>query len=220
LQNLNHLLLKELTLELRRKSVISGLLLYLFSTAFICYLTFSLRQNQITPLVWSALFWITILFTVINTVAKSFIGEKKGRDIYYYSITSPETIIISKVIYNFLLTLILSFTGFVLFALLLKNPIVDLSLFSLVLALGAMGFSSSLTLLSGIAAKANNSHILMAVLSFPIVISVLLIVVKVTKNCIDGLDRSVSTNDLLTLLAINCLVTAASYLLFPYIWRS
>ncbi len=220
MQNLSHLLFKELTLELRRKSVISGLLLYLFSTAFICYLTFSLRQNQITPLVWSALFWITILFTVINTVAKSFIGEKKGRDIYYYSISSPEAIIISKVIYNFLLTLTLSFTGFILFALLLKNPIVDLGLFSLVLALGAMGFSSSLTLLSGIAAKANNSHILMAVLSFPIVISVLLIVVKVTKNCIDGLDRSVSTNDLLTLLAINFLVTAASYLLFPYIWRS
>jgi heme exporter protein B len=170
--------------------------------------------------VWSALFWITILFTVINTVAKSFIGEKKGRDIYYYSITSPEAIIISKVIYNFLLTFILSFTGFILFALLLKNPIVDMGLFSFVLALGAMGFSSSLTLLSGIAAKANNSHILMAVLSFPIVISVLLIVVKVTKNCIDGLDRSVSTNDLLTLLAINFLVTAASYLLFPYIWRS
>jgi heme exporter protein B len=200
--------------------VISGLLLYLFSTAFICYLTFSLRQNQITPLVWSALFWITILFTVINTVAKSFIGEKKGRDIYYYSIASPEAIILSKVIYNFLLTMILSFTGFILFVLFLKNPIADLGLFCIVLTLGAMGFSASLTVLSGIAAKANNSHILMAVLSFPIVISVLLITVKVTKNCIDGLDRSVSTNDLLTLLAINCLVTAASYLLFPYIWRS
>lgn len=200
--------------------MISGLLLYLFSTAFICYLTFSLRQNQITPLVWSALFWITILFTVINTVAKSFIGEKKGRDIYYYSIASPEAIILSKVIYNFLLTMILSFTGFILFVLFLKNPIADLGLFCIVLTLGAMGFSASLTVLSGIAAKANNSHILMAVLSFPIVISVLLITVKVTKNCIDGLDRSVSTNDLLTLLAINCLVTAASYLLFPYIWRS
>jgi len=160
------------------------------------------------------------MFTVINTVAKSFIGEKKGRDIYYYSITSPEAIILSKVIYNFLLTLILSFTGFALFAILLKNPIADLGLFSAVLILGAMGFSSSLTLLSGIAAKANNSHILMAVLSFPIVISVLLIAVKLTKNCIDGLDRSVSINDLLTLLAINCLVAAASYVLFPYIWRS
>jgi heme exporter protein B len=195
-------------------------MLYLFSTAFICYLTFSLRQNQITPLVWSALFWITILFTIINTIAKSFIGEKKGRDIYYFSIASPESIIISKIIYNFLLTVILSFTGFLLFALLLKNPVADLGLFSLTITLASIGFSASLTLLSGIAAKANNSHILMAVLSFPIVISVLLITVKVTKNCIDGLDRSVSTNDLITLLAINCVVTAASYLLFPYIWRS
>ena len=95
------LLKKEFTLELRRKSVISGLALYLFSTAFICYLTFSLKQNQITPLVWSALFWITILFTVINTIAKSFIGEKRGRDIYYYSIANPEMIILSKIIYNF-----------------------------------------------------------------------------------------------------------------------
>jgi len=214
------LLKKELTLELRRKSVISGLVLYLFSTAFICYLTFSLRQNQITPLVWSALFWITILFTVINTIAKSFIGEKRGRDIYYFSIASPETIILSKIIYNFLLTLILSFAGFGLFVLLLKNPIADLGLFCLAITLSAFGFSASLTLLSGIASKANNSNILMAVLSFPIVISILLITVKITKNCIDGLDRSISTNDLLTLFAINCLVTAASYLLFPYIWRN
>lgn len=195
-------------------------MLYLFSTAFICYLTFSLRQNQITPLVWSGLFWITILFTVINSVAKSFIGEKKGREIYLYSIAAPESIILSKIIYNAALTTLLAFTGFLVFIVLLKNPVVDLMYFLLILFLGSIGFASSLTLLSGIAAKANNSQILMTVLSFPVVISVLLITVKVTKNCIDGLDRSISTNDVITLVAINCLVTAASYLLFPYIWRS
>lgn len=220
MQKIKHLLVKEFTLELRRRSVISGLVLYLFSTAFICYLTFSLRQNQITPLVWSALFWITQLFTVVNTVAKSFLSEKRGREIYYYSVASPDAIILSKIIYNAILTLLLGFVGFALFVLLLKNPVVDLTLFSLTLALGAIGFAASLTLISAIAAKANNSHLLMAILSFPIIISVLLITVKVTKNCIDGLDRSVSTNDLLSLLAINCLITAASYLLFPYIWRS
>ncbi len=214
------LLKKEFTLELRRKSVISGLALYLFSTAFICYLTFSLKQNQITPLVWSALYWITILFTVINTIAKSFIGEKKGTDIYYYSIANPEIIILSKITYNFFLTLILSLVGFILFITLLKNPLADVGLFAALIVLASLGFAASLTLLSGIAAKANNSHILMAVLSFPIVISILLVVIKITKNCIDGLDRSVSYSDLLTLIAINCLVAAMSYLLFPYIWRS
>ncbi len=220
MDKLKTLIAKEFTLELRRKSVISGLALYLFSIIFICYLTFSLRQNLITPLVWTALFWITVLFTAVNTVAKSFIGERKGRDIYYYSVTSPASIIISKIIYNFLLCSLMSFTGFFLFILFLGNPVFDQFLFAIVIVLTSMGFASSLTLLSSIASKANNSSILMAVLSFPVVISILLMAVKVTKNCIDGLDRSVSWDEILILLAINCLVAAASYVLFPYIWRS
>jgi len=220
LDNLSTLLLKEFHLELRRKSVVAGLVIYLFSTVFICYLTFALRQNLITPLVWGALFWITILFTAVNTVAKSFIGEKKGKDIYYYSIARPEAIILSKIIYNFVLCLLMSFSGIALFTLFLQNPIQDVGLFLLLNVLTSFGFSASLTLLSGIAAKANNSNILMAILSFPVIISVILMAVKVTKSCIDGLDRSVSIDEIVTLLAINCLVGAASYLLFPYIWRS
>lgn len=215
-----NLLIKEFKLELRRKSVISGLLLYLFSTAFICYLTFSLKQNLVTPLVWSALFWITILFTAVNTVAKSFIGEKRGLGIYEYSIASPVTIIVSKIAYNFVLCSLLSLVGLLLFTLLLGNPMIDIPLFLLVIVAVSFGFAASLTLLSGIAAKANNSNILMAVLSFPIVISILLMAIKVTKNCIDGLDRSVSMDEIMILAAINCLVAATSYLLFPYIWRS
>lgn len=211
---------KEFTLELRRKSVVSGLALYLFSTAFICYLTFNLRQNLVTPLVWSALFWITILFTAVNSVAKSFIGEKKGRDIYYYSIANPASIILSKILYNFLLCTLLSAAGYILFVLFLGDPIHDLIIFATLILLTSLGFASSLTLLSSIAAKANNSTILMAVLSFPIVISILLMAIKVTKNCIDGLGWDASWDEMLTLLSINCLVAAVSYLLFPYIWRS
>ncbi|MFZ5972390.1 MAG: heme exporter protein CcmB [Bacteroidota bacterium] len=211
---------KDLTLELRRKSVVAGLALYLFSTAFISYLTFSLKQNQITPLVWSALFWITLLFTAVNAVAKSFIGEKKGADIYLYSIASPHAVLLAKILYNFLLCSLLAATGFVLFALLLNNPIEELSLFLATLLLASFGFASSLTLLSGIASKANNSNVLMAILGFPVVISVLLLSIKITKNCIDGLEWAASQRDIFTLIAINGLIAAVSYLLFPYIWRS
>ncbi len=220
LTKIKTLLKKELTLELRRKSVFSGLALYLFSTVFIYYLTFNLRQNLISPLVWSALFWVTILFSSINTIAKSFIGEKRGQDLYFYSLVSPESIVLSKLIYNFLLCLILALAGFGLFVLFLSNPIEILWTFIFTIVLTSWGFAASLTLLSGIASKANNSHIVMTVLSFPIVISILLLSIKVTKNCIDGLEASTNYDELLTLLAINCLVTAASYLLFPYIWRT
>ena len=215
-----HLLSKEFTLELRRKSVFSGLTLYLFSTVFIYYISFNLQQNLITPLVWSALFWVTLLFTSVNTIAKSFIGEKRGEQIYYYSIASPISIILSKIIYNFLLCLLLGAAGYGLFIVFFTNPIADVPIFALGAALTCLGFATSLTLLSAIASKANNSNILMAVLSFPIIIGILLLAIKLTKNCIDGLDRSVSIDELLTLFAINLLVVAVSYLLFPYIWRS
>ena len=214
------LLRKELILEVRQMSIISGLAIYLFSTVFICYLAFSLHQNHITPLEWSALFWITVLFTVVTSVAKSFIGEKNGRSIYYYSLASPTSIILSKIIYNFFLCLLLGLTGFLLFVLYFQNPILDLTIFIVLLFFASFGFASSLTLLSSIASKTNNSSIVMAVLSFPVIIGILLMSIKITKNCIDGLDRAASLDELLTLVAINLLVTAVSYLLFPYIWRS
>jgi heme exporter protein B len=214
------LLEKELTLELRKKSVISGIGLYLVSLIFICYLTFKLRQAVISETTWSALFWLTILFSVINSVAKSFIGEKKGLTIYYYAVASAQSIIVSKIIYNSILCFILSIAGYFLFNLFIHNPIQDHILFTATLMLTSMGFAASLSLISGIASKANNSNILMAVLSFPVVISILLMAIKITKNVLDGLDRSASYDELLNLLAINCIMTALAYLLFPYIWRS
>ncbi len=214
------LLKKELTLELRRKSVIAGIGLYLFSLVFISYLTFSLRHNSINAATWSALFWLTILFSVVNSIAKSFIGEKKGLSIYYYSVASPQAIILSKILYNSLLAVILSLAGYLLFTVFIGNPIQDEALFITTLVLSGIGFSSSLSLISGIASKANNSNILMAVLSFPVLISILLMSIRITKNALDGIDRAASYDELLNLLAINCIATALAYLLFPYIWRS
>lgn len=214
------LIAKEFTLELRRKSVISGLGLYMFSLIFICYLSFSLRQASISEITWSALFWLTILFSVINTVAKSFIGEKKGLSIYYYSIARAEAIIVSKIIYNSILCFVLSVAGYLLFTLFIPSPVHDHALFGLTLILTSIGFSSSLSLISGISSKANNSNVLMAVLSFPVIVGILLMAIRLTKNVLDGLDRSASYDELLNLLAINCIVGALAYLLFPYIWRS
>jgi heme exporter protein B len=200
--------------------VISGLGLYLLSLIFICYLTFNLRQSSISEATWSALFWLVILFSVINSVAKSFIGENKGLAIYYYTIASPQAIIVSKILYNTVLCFILSVIGYLLFELFIDNPVHDHVTFLCTLILASIGFASSLSLISGISAKANSSNILMAVLSFPLLISILLMAIKITKNILDGLDPSVSYDELFNLLAINCILSGLAYLLFPYIWRS
>jgi heme exporter protein B len=211
---------KEFQLELRRKSVLSGIALYLVSLVFICYITFNLKFNKLSEATWAALFWLTLLFSIVNSVAKSFIGEKKGLFLYLYTIASPKEIIISKIIYNTLLCFLLSLTAYGLFSILIENLVQDHLIFITILFLASVGFSAALTLISSIAAKSNNSNILMAVLSFPIILSILLMATRGTKNALDGIERSASSDELLNLLAINCILGGLAYLLFPYIWRS
>lgn len=214
------LIRKEFQLELRKRSVISSLGLYLLSLVFICYITFRLRNSEITPPTWVALFWLTLLFSVINTVAKAFIGERRGREIYYYQIANPQSIILSKIIYNTALCTLLGIAAFLLFSVFLYNPIQQPGYFLLTLFLSALGFSSSLSLISGISSRTTNSNVLMAVLSFPVTISILLMAIKLTRGFVDNLDPSTHQDELLNLIAINCISGGLAYLLFPYIWRS
>jgi len=211
---------KELTLEWRQRYALNGLLLYIVSTVMITYLSFNLKFQKISPITWNALFWIIVLFTAINAIAKSFMQESYGRFLYYYTIASPQAIILSKMLYNAILMLVISTLGLSVYMVVLGNPIEDLLLFSINLFLGSIGFSSTLTMVSSIAAKARNNATLMAILSFPVILPMLLMLIRVSKNAIDGLDRSLSYDEILTLTAINTIVFVVSLLLFPYIWRS
>jgi heme exporter protein B len=220
LNEIKTLIQKEIKLEWRQRYALSGMLLYVVSTVFVCYLSFNLKRNLLTPLVWNTLFWIILLFTAVNAIAKSFAQERHGRLLYYYTLSSPQSIILSKIIYNSLLMLTLAGIGFGFYVFVMGNPVGDLLMYLVSIGLGALGFSSVLTLVAGIASKAENSSTLMAVLSFPIILPMLLMCIRLAKNALDGLDRSVSLDEISTLLAIDAIVIALSYLLFPYLWRS
>jgi len=214
------LLKKEILIELRMKYALSGMLLYLISSVFLGYITFSLGNAQIGVNTWNVLFWIIMLFVATNSVAKSFIQESKDRLLYYYTIANPQSIIISKIVFNCLLMLFLVFVGFLIYTILLGNPVEDIGLFLFNLLLGSIGFSTSFTMISSIASKASNSSTLMAILGFPIIIPMLLLLIKISKNAIDGLERSVSMDEITTLSAIIIIAISTSVLLFPYLWRS
>ncbi|MCV9388471.1 heme exporter protein CcmB [Reichenbachiella ulvae] len=214
------LLWKDIVLEWRHKYAINGILLYTFSTIFICYLSFEVLHARLDQFSWNALYWIIILFTSISAISKSFVQEKESRQLYYFNLVRPESIIISKIIYNAVLLVALSLLAFATFSLVLGNPVQDPGYFVIVILTGTIGFSTTLTLMSGIAAKADNNGMLMAILSFPVIIPVLLMIIKLSRNAIDGIARSESLSELLTLLAIDIIVGTLAYLLFPYLWRS
>jgi heme exporter protein B len=216
-KQIKHLILKEVLLEWRSKYALNGVLLYVVSTVFVCYLSFISMPNKLT---WNALFWIIMLFASINAVAKSFLQESRGRHLYIYTLVSPTALIIAKTIYNSLLMVVLTLIALFFYSLVFPfKPETDLLMYLVATILGSLSFATIFTMVSAIASKAGNGGMLMAILSFPIVIPVLIVLIKLSKNAIDGLDRSVSLDDIGLLIVINVLITAVSLLLFPYLWR-
>jgi heme exporter protein B len=214
------LIRREAVQEWRQRTALNGLLLYVGGATYICYLSVGARAGALPIPTWNALFWLILLFSALNAAQKSFGQETPGRLLYLHTLVRPETLIVAKMLYNAGLLLGLALLAFGTFALVLGNPVADLWLFLAALGLGATGFSASLTLMSGLAAKAANSATLLAVLAFPVLIPQLLLLLRISKNALDGLDRSVSLGPLVSVLAVNVIVATLAIVLFPYLWKS
>lgn len=210
------LLRKEIMMEWKQKYAFNGLLLYVVATVFICYLSF---RQIVDPPTWNALFWIILLFAAINAVAKSFMQESRGRQLYMYTIVSAQAVILSKTIYNMLLMFVISIINLIFYSLFVGNMVQDMPMFIFGIVLGSAGFASVLTMISAIASKAGSNTTLMAILSFPILIPMLITIIRFSKNAMDGLSASVNYQFMIMLIGLNVLVVALSFLLFPYLWR-
>jgi len=217
------LLKKEILLEWRSRYAFNGVLLYVVSTVFICYISFNLTpgfdKTEGYKVVWNVLFWIIMLFASVNAIAKSFLQESKSRLLYYYSIACPQAIILSKTIYNVLLMSLLGILALVVYLVFFNNTLGDPLLYFLVVIMGSISFSTVFTMISAIASKAGNNGTLMAILSFPVIVPVILILIRLSKHAMDGIERSLSYSDIGVLFAINAIVVATALLLFPFLWR-
>ncbi|WP_316806811.1 heme exporter protein CcmB [Pedobacter agri] len=216
-KEVKYLIHKEVLLEWRSKYTINGVLLYVVSTIFTCYLSFVSLSDK---LAWNALFWIILLFASINGVSKSFLQETKGQQLYSYILASPAAVLISKTVYNIILMLVLTTIALGFYTLVFDSftpP--DLLLYYVAVVLGSISFSTVFTMVSAIASKAGNGGMLMAILSFPIIIPVLILLIKLAKNAVDGLPWENSYDEIGMLLVVNVLTVATSLLLFPYLWR-
>jgi heme exporter protein B len=219
LKEIKYLLIKELVLEFRNRTAISGLMLYVAATIYVSYLTF----RQITDLpTWNALFWIILLFSSFNVAGRSFDKEGGGREIYLYTLGSAPSVILSKILFNTLLLAVLSTFSWLIYMLLLgTQPLenADMMMFCAGIIAGSAGFGAILTLIAGIAYKTDNNIGLTAVLGFPVILPFLLTLIRFSKNALDGISWSVNIRYLLVLLLLNIVVWVLSYILFPYLWR-
>lgn len=217
ISRISTLLKKDLLLELRQQHTFYGILLYIASTIFVLYL--SLPESPEAN-VWNSLFWVIQLFVCVNTVAKSFLQESRGRMLYFYSIASPVEFILAKLFFNIILMLIMSLVSLLLFYTFLENPVTDSLRFTGIVLLGGTSISLVFTLMSAIAAKAQQNAALIAILGFPVILPQLLLLMRLSKSAFAEIFKTGAVIQLASLIGlIDFLVIILSVILFPYLWK-
>lgn len=192
-------------------------MVYVVGTIFVSALCFKGHLDKPT---WNALFWVITLFTSVTISGKSFLKETGGQALFSYLYYKPQQFIIAKILYNMIFMLCLSFVTFFFYGFFIKNEVENLTLFFIVLILASTGLAGVLSLMSAIASKANGNFAIMSILSFPVLMPLILVVIRLSKQAVDGIEWAGVGFDLILILgALNVLTLALSFLLFPYLWK-
>lgn len=207
---------KDLLLEVRQQYSFYGILLYIGATIFVLFMAISNPDADAD--VWNGLFWVIQLFICINAVAKSFLQESKGRMLYFYSIASPSSFVLAKLLFNSLLMLVMSLLSLFLYSLLLGNPMEKVLPFIGLVLLGGWSLSLIFTFLAAIAARAQQNAAIMAVLGFPLIIPQLLLLMKLAKAAFNPM-LSIPASTILLLVSLDCMVIILAVILFPFLWK-
>jgi len=209
------LLKKEFVLELRQKYAIGGILLYVAASTMLVFLSMGALEASL----WITFYWLLMLFAAVNAIAKSFTNDAGEKQLYLYQLANPQVVLLSKIVYNFLLLLLMAGIGLLVFIILFNNPIVDYNIFTTVFFLGVLSFSVLFTVMSAIAAQSGGSAIIMPIISFPVIVPVFVLLLKLSSASVTNFGTLNYYKDVFSVLAINVAILAVSFLLFPYIWR-
>jgi heme exporter protein B len=206
---------KDLLLEVRQQYTFYGVLLYVASTIFVLHLAMWEPEGP----VWKGLFWMMQLFICVNAVAKSFLQEGKERLLYFYTIAGSKDFILSKLLFNALLMVIMSLLSIGLFLLMLGDPTIHVWLFVLLSLLGGFSLSLVFTFLAAIAARAQQSSALMAIMGFPLVIPQLLLLNRASTVAFEEVLQGGFWSMILLLVGLDIMLVVLAIILFPFLWK-
>ncbi len=209
------LIKKDVLLEFRQQYSFYGILLYVASTIFVLYLAMGQPENMI----WNGLFWMMQLFICVNAIAKTFLQEGKGRQLYFYSLVSPVIFILARMLFNATLMLLMNLISLLIFAILLGSPITHPILFFGISCFGACSISLVFSFLAAIAARAQQNAAMMAILGFPLIIPQLMLLMRLSTLAFSDVFQSGLVSIILLLGCFDIMVLLLSVILFPFLWK-
>tara|TARA_Y100001970_G_scaffold20611_1_gene23261 strand:- start:1228 stop:1890 length:663 start_codon:yes stop_codon:yes gene_type:complete len=219
LKNIFTILYKDYRIELSQSHLFFSVVLYLLSSIYIIYIAFQpLGISNVET--WVSIFWVIILFAAITVVSKSFFQESYKRNYYYYYLFTPDELIFSKLIYNFIFLFFVSIFSFIFFSFFIGNIIQSPIFFVTLLLLGSLSISNCLTLVSAIGYQVKNNSIIISVLSFPVIIPILLILIKISKLSSSEFSFNLIQDDIYLLILLNIIMISITKILFNFLWRN
>ncbi len=209
------LIRKDVDLEIRKKHVAIGLLLYIFSTIFLVqYL-----EDELVPRMWNLVFWILMIFLTITINNKSFLGEGQKRNLYYYTQFSPRAMIVSKQLYSIMISVLFGIAAYVLFSFFNPLEIADKSKYFVILILGTVSISLCTTFLSALSSQVSDAPgALTAVLGLPLLIPLFILIQRFSLGFVSSVVSYDFMTSVLLLLVYDVIIFVLSLLLFPLVW--
>jgi len=209
---------KDVRLELRTRYALNAILMFAVTT--LAAVSFSVGQSGLPPKLLAALFWIVMLFSAMSGLAQAFIREEEaGTALTLRLMADPDPVYIGKLLFNFSLLSVMAALITPIFFIFTDAPASGIATFILVLALGVIGLCSATTLVAAIIAKASVKGALFAVLSFPILMPLLLVLVLATEKVLDSGAIGDITTEIQFLVAYGIVMVTGSVLLFKFVWQ-
>lgn len=213
------ILKKDLRIEFRTKHTLTSMLLF----AGITLLVFSYIVGvyiKSVPDIGPGLLWLVFIFTGMLGLSRAFMKEKELGTLEGLKLSpvSPEEILVGKIIYNFVLMLILMAIVFPLFLLFFNFPVKGSILLALfLLAIGNMGFVIVGSAMSVIVMNAKARELLLPVILFPVLFPVIIAsVLALKKVLVDGASFINIMGEVKIITAYTGIMLIISLLTFEY----
>ncbi|HMQ69259.1 MAG TPA: heme exporter protein CcmB [Ignavibacteria bacterium] len=209
---------KDLISELRTRYALNALIMFVLVS--ISIIRFAIGEEKVENEILSGLLWIVIFFSASGGLSRTFVKEEeKETSVALKMSVDSSGVFTGKLLFNFVLTLILNFLITVLFIMITDYEIKNLWGFILVIGIGNIGLVSASTIIAAIISKANSKGTLYPVLSFPVLIPLLVTVINATKLSAAGAETVILYEEFVILISYSIVVTTVSLMLFKYVWE-
>jgi len=210
---------KDWRTELRTRYALNTLALFAVTT--LVTVSFGIGPVGVAPELASnvlpVLLWIILLFAATAGLPRLFVQEEETHTATALRLSAtPTALFTGKLVYGVTLIFALELLVVPLFAVLMQLPVDKPGLLLAVLVAGGYGLAAASTLISAIISQARGQSTLFAVLAFPVLLPLLILLIDLTRSAI----LTTPTGGLvLPLVLYDLVVTVAGWMLFPAVWN-